>query len=185
MKVTRKRDASRNLAFTALFIHDVAAIPAQELAGMNWYARMADFDTEDDMLLEIEAADKPEIYQEAADLLNGTISQLARVDDVIREHLVKWDFTRLRAVDKAVLRLSVYCLLYRMDIPSEVIIAEANDLADSYGDDHAASYINGMLHHVKEKYRGNPITGASAEDQPAGKQAGAVKPKIKLKKREG
>lgn len=184
MKVTRKRDASRNLAFTALFIHDVAKIPASELARMDWYAKMAEFDTENDTLLEIAPEDRPEIYREAAELMTGAVSQLDRVDEVIKEHLVKWDFSRLRAVDKAVLRLSVYSMLYRMDIPSEVIIAEANDLADSYGDDHASSYVNGMLHRVKEKYRGNPITGPSSEDKPVTKEAGA-KPKFKLKRKEG
>lgn len=100
---------------------------------------------------------RAEIYEFGKELLNGTISNLNKIDEIIDTHLVKWSFNRLHTVDKAILRLSVYSIIYRYDIPAEVTISEANVLSNNYSDENTSNYINGILHKVKQEYRKNAL----------------------------
>jgi N utilization substance protein B len=116
-----------------------------------------------------------DISQFTGCLISGGLSNLPRIDDVITKHLVNWKFDRLHAVDKAILRLSVYSLIYQFDIPAEVTIAEANELAVKYSDENSTNYINGILNNVKKEFRGS----AFLEKKPIARN---IRLKIKRKK---
>ncbi len=80
------------------------------------------------------------------DLLDNTIKKLDLLDEIIRKHLVKWELERLSAVDRNLLRLALYEIIYRPDIPPAVSINEALELAKKYGSTgEAVGFINGGL----------------------------------------
>ncbi len=152
------REMGRELVFLSLYQFDIYPISPADLTSFEWYEIMiGDKDSEEDLLY-IPPNKRREIYDFGAQLLNGTISNLKKIDEIINKHLVKWSFNRLHAVDKAILRLSIYSIIYRFDIPAEVTISEANELSNKYSDENTSNYINGILHRVKQEYRKNILT---------------------------
>jgi N utilization substance protein B len=71
---------------------------------------------------------------------------------MIGERTVGWRFERLALLDRNILRIGVYELLYSEDVPAEVALNEAVELAKSYGTEQARGFINGILDRIwKEK----------------------------------
>ncbi len=151
------RDISRKLAVYALYIYDMGVSDLNEIKSFHWYDEMSRFDDEDGLLEVLPPDYKNFIFNFANELVMGIMSNLDRIDDSIRKYLVNWEFHRLHLIDKAILRLAVYCLIYRFDIPSEVTIYEANELATVYSEDKSYRYINGILHSVKQEFRRNVL----------------------------
>jgi N utilization substance protein B len=92
-----------------------------------------------------------EHYAFAEELINGTIEHVAEIDDVIREHAKNWDFKRIARVDLAILRLAIFEMLHRRDIPPVVSINEAIDLSKTFSTPDAKRFINGILDQFKLK----------------------------------
>lgn len=72
-------------------------------------------------------------------------SKLAEIDQSISENATKWSISRMAKVDISILRLAVYEINYDEDIPTNVAINEAVEIAKKYGGDHSASFVNGIL----------------------------------------
>ncbi|MDO5715058.1 MAG: transcription antitermination factor NusB [Tissierellia bacterium] len=68
-----------------------------------------------------------------------------QIDALIESNLEGWGFHRLAKVDRSILRIAVYEFLYRDDIPEEVSINEAVDIAKAYSSEEAPKFINGIL----------------------------------------
>lgn len=86
-------------------------------------------------------------------LVHGVVEHLHRIDQILSELLEKWTLERLATVDRNILRLSAYELLYlEEDVPPNVAIDEAVEIAKLYGDENSSRFINGVLSKVKEKY---------------------------------
>ena len=92
-----------------------------------------------------------EYYSFAEELVNGAIEHVDEVDEVIREHAKNWDFKRIARVDLAILRLAIYEMLHRRDIPPVVSINEAIDLSKDFSIPEAKRFINGILDQFKLK----------------------------------
>jgi N utilization substance protein B len=82
-------------------------------------------------------------------LVLGAVENIAVVDKMIRRHLKNWDFSRLNLVDLALLRLSVYTLMFQ-DTPPPVVIDEAVNISREFGTDDSYRFINGMLDAVRK-----------------------------------
>ncbi len=150
---TKPRQKARELALITLYIYQITN-NSKELLDFKWFEEFSSF-CEEDKIFEInDEKEKKLIYEVASELIQGVISNLQKIDEVIKKHLVKWSFDRVREIDKAILRLSIYSIIYKYEIPSEVIISEANRLSSLYSEDNAHIYINGMLHKIKEEFRG-------------------------------
>ena len=78
-------------------------------------------------------------------LVHGVIEHLEDIDDYIKKQLKRWDFSRLNRVDLAILRVSVYAILFQNDIPKTVTIDEAIDIAKEFGTDDSYRFVNGVL----------------------------------------
>ncbi len=152
------RELGRELVFLSLYIYDIYPLSLHEISSFEWYENMTQNKNDNEEILFIPEDKRKEVYKFGTELLSGTISNLDRIDEIIKKHLVNWSFNRLHSVDKAILRLSIYSILYRFDIPIEVTISEANELANDYSDDNTSNYINGILHKVKQEYRKNYLT---------------------------
>jgi N utilization substance protein B len=81
-------------------------------------------------------------------LVAGVAAHQAELDALIREHSEHWRLERMVAVDRNLLRLAVYELLYHTDIPAKVVINEAVELAKRYGTDLSGAFVNGVLDHI-------------------------------------
>ncbi|MBS3898061.1 MAG: transcription antitermination factor NusB [Dethiobacter sp.] len=81
----------------------------------------------------------------ARQLAEGTLLHLAEIDNILAKYLVNWEFGRLAAVDRSVLRLATYELLYCADIPTAVSINEALELSKLFNSDESAKFLNGVL----------------------------------------
>jgi len=98
-----------------------------------------------DMLLGDEECGGEEAFARA--LLCGVFDHKANIDRIIDERALGWKLDRLPMVDRNVLRLALYELLYA-DTPPEVVINEAVELAKEYGTENAPAVINGILDRV-------------------------------------
>lgn len=84
-------------------------------------------------------------------LVTGTIENLTKIDETIGAYLENWTMDRLATVDRNLLRLSTYELLFYQDeVPTNVVLDEAIEIAKIYGDEKSSSFINGVLSKVKE-----------------------------------
>jgi len=68
--------------------------------------------------------------------------------EMIKKHLQHWDITRLNRVDLAILRLSVYTLMFQRDIAPSIVIDEAIGISIEFGTDDSFRFINGVLDSV-------------------------------------
>ncbi|AGC69212.1 N utilization substance protein B [Thermoclostridium stercorarium subsp. stercorarium DSM 8532] len=79
------------------------------------------------------------------DVIHGVIDHKEEIDNLIQVHSIGWRLERMPKVDLAIMRLAVYELKYRKDIPVNVSINEAVELAKKYGTDQSKNFINGVL----------------------------------------
>ena len=84
----------------------------------------------------------------AAQLVQGVSENLAQIDKVIGKHSDHWKINRIGKVELAILRLSLFEILHRSDIPLKVAINEAIELAKGFGDESSRSFVNGILDSV-------------------------------------
>jgi N utilization substance protein B len=85
----------------------------------------------------------------AADLVRGVASHSERIDELLSWNLVDWTLDRMPAVDRNILRLGVYELLWLADVPDPVAISEAVNLAQDLSTDNSPSFVNGVLARIK------------------------------------
>lgn len=90
-----------------------------------------------------------EYYAFAEQLIHGTIQNIEEIDGIIREYLRNWEFQRIARIDLAILRLAIYEMLKRRDIPPIVSINEAIDLSKEFSIPDAKRFINGILDQFK------------------------------------
>ena len=88
----------------------------------------------------------------AKTLLDGVLKHLDKIDEIIKEHLVGWDFDRMHLIDKEILRVAIYEILY-YNTPYKIAIDEAVKLSKNFSEDKAKSYINGILDRIAKKYK--------------------------------
>ena len=87
----------------------------------------------------------PPVPEHAVRLVEGVVAHAARIDELIEAHASGWSLDRLPDVDRAVLRMAVYELLWVDDVPDAVVIDEAVELAKALSTDDSPGYVNGVL----------------------------------------
>jgi transcription antitermination protein NusB len=89
-----------------------------------------------------------DVEEFATALVEGVATKQADIDKKIQEASHHWKLERMAKVDRNVLRLAVYELLFREDIPKKVTLNEAIEIAKRYGTEESGSFINGVLDHI-------------------------------------
>lgn len=133
-------------------LYDFFAVPQQLADGNETTAEPAFADTEN-------LGNPREYYAFAEDLITGTLKNIARIDGVISDAAQNWEFSRIARCDLAILRLAIFELLYRTDIPPVVSINEAIDLAKTFSSEDSHRFVNGILDRVK-KHLSRPLRTA-------------------------
>ena len=83
-------------------------------------------------------------------LVTGTIENIDAVDSMIGKHLENWEIKRLNRVDLAVLRMSVFALMFQTDIHPSIVIDEAIDISREFGTDDSYRFVNGVLDSIRK-----------------------------------
>lgn len=133
----RKRTLSRELALQVLYQIDITS-DAYETSLNNFWLEY-----------EEKAKIEEEIKNFSSDLVKGVISNLEAIDKKIMRYAVNWELKRMAVVDRNILRLSCYELMFREDVPAKVSINEAIELAKKYSGVEAGKFINGILDKIK------------------------------------
>jgi N utilization substance protein B len=89
----------------------------------------------------------------AADLVAGVGEHQAEIDDLIRRFAKDWTIDRMPVVDRNLLRIGIYELLQRPDVPTAAVISEAVELARRYSTEESGRFVNGMLGRIAEEVR--------------------------------
>jgi len=87
----------------------------------------------------------------ANELIEGTLENLENIDFLIKKYAKKWDVERILTIDKNILRFAIYEILYRNDIPFQVSINEALEIAKKYSTKESAAFINGILDKIAKE----------------------------------
>jgi N utilization substance protein B len=84
----------------------------------------------------------------AEQLVNGVLEHKKDLDVLIGKYATNWKVSRMQIVDRNILRLGAYELLWLDEVPAKVTVNEAIELAKDFGDDEAAKFVNGILDKV-------------------------------------
>jgi transcription antitermination protein NusB len=99
----------------------------------------------------------------AEELVRGVNEQRAGIDEKIVKYTENWDLPRIAAVDRNILRLAMYEMLYRDDIPPVVSINEAVDIAKKFSTRESGAFVNGILDRLKADLTRPTRTATSAQ----------------------
>jgi len=124
-----KRREAREAALKALFAVDLGKIPLERVLA--------------EVLAEWPLPPPYEAF--ARELAAGALRHRAEADEIIEQLAVDWTVERMAAVDRNILRLAIYEILHRPDIPDSVAVNEAVELAKKYGEEESPKFINGIL----------------------------------------
>ena len=130
----RKRTKARELTLKFLYQIDITKDDWQNALDDFWLTRNV----------------KAEIKNFANILIKGTFDKLDDIDNIIAKRAENWQLRRMAIVDRNVLRLACFELLYLLDIPAKVSINEAINLAKKYGDVDSGKFVNGILDRIKK-----------------------------------
>jgi transcription antitermination protein NusB len=124
------RSKARKRALDILFEADLRGLPTLEL------------------LSERQSVGDMPVQPYAAELVRGVATHIDRIDELISWNLVDWTLERMPVVDRNILRIGVYELLWADDVPDGVAISEAVTLAQDLSTDNSPSFVNGLLARV-------------------------------------
>jgi N utilization substance protein B len=135
--VSGRRRKSRELALQLLYQNDLAGTPPEEM-----FERTEEY---------VDAA--PEVQEYAARLLLGALGRRDELDARLSERSEHWRLGRMPAVDRNLLRLSLYELLYEDETPDAVVIDEAVEIAKKFSTPSSGSFVNGVLDGIRRAER--------------------------------
>jgi N utilization substance protein B len=106
----------------------------------------------EDLRVFFEGLEHPrDYYAFAEELIHGVIGKIEEIDGHIRTLAHNWEFDRIARIDLAILRLAIFEMLHRKDIPPVVSINEAIDLSKHFSTADSKRFINGILDRMKDK----------------------------------
>jgi len=100
------------------------------------------------------------------ELVQGVLAHRPSIDERIQRFSPEWRLERMATVDRNILRISVYELVHRPDIPPSVSINEAVELAKKYGDKDSFRFVNGILGQVARELEGQASPGSRPSEEP-------------------
>ncbi|MGW8375847.1 transcription antitermination factor NusB [Streptomyces sp. ODS28] len=93
---------------------------------------------------------QPPVNEYAVELIEGYAANAPRIDELISQYAVGWTLDRMPVVDRCILRLGAYELIWSEDTPEAVVIDEAVQLAREFSTDESPSFVNGLLARLKD-----------------------------------
>lgn len=131
----RNRTKARECALKILYAVDIRKDPPQECARIFW---------------ENHPTVKAEIKEFCKFLVDGVFKNKESIDSAISKHATNWHIQRMATIDRNVLRLATFELLFAGEIPPKVSINEAIEMAKRYGDKGSGKFVNGVLDKINK-----------------------------------
>ncbi len=131
-----KRRLSRGYALQLLFQYDFTHRDPSEIISEFWQDKKVD----------------KAVSDFANNIFRGTVKNLKQIDNVIKETAEHWVLERMAIVDRNIIRLASYEILFRDDIPPIVSIDEAIEIAKKYSSSESSSFINGILDKISKNH---------------------------------
>ncbi len=129
------RRYGRAVVLSALYQMDIGNESIDKIIELDWVEKEIDQELKDFII----------------DLIKGTSVHLVEIDELIQQYSTHWSNERISPVDKAILRFSIYSLLYRHDIPQKAVIDEAIEISKAYSTEKSYQFINGVLDGIKNR----------------------------------
>jgi transcription antitermination protein NusB len=129
------RRTARERALQALYQLETSEASSDEALDSAWSA--AD-----------QEGKEPDATRFALEAVNGVRENLSGIDKLIQDHSHNWRLDRMSRIDRNILRMGVWELKFRKDIPLKVSINEAVELGKKYGTEESSSFINGLLDRI-------------------------------------
>jgi N utilization substance protein B len=105
----------------------------------------------------------PKVVEYASELVMGTYNQLADIDTHIQSAAREWPLQQMARIDKNILRLAIYEILFNNDVPAKAAINEAVELSKTYGSETSSRFVNGVLGTIFNWAQQQPIPKAESE----------------------
>ncbi|MBB3127563.1 N utilization substance protein B [Paenibacillus rhizosphaerae] len=134
-----KRRLARELVVQCLYQMEMNEATSEEALEMLLEDAAEENDTERTI------TDEAELKEYVLGLVNGIWGSKKAVDDLLENYLKGWQMSRLSKVDRQILRLAAYEMLYRDDVPAKVAVNEAIELAKHFGTEDSGKFVNGVL----------------------------------------
>ncbi|RUT36167.1 transcription antitermination factor NusB [Paenibacillus zeisoli] len=133
-----KRRLAREIAVQSLYQMEMNEVEATEAVTML----LSEAGGENESEVELSDMGTPEFVLE---LVNGVWEKKSEIDVLLGDYLKGWQISRLSRVDRQVLRLAAYEMIYRDDAPAKVVVNEAIELAKHFGTIESGKFVNGVL----------------------------------------
>ena len=131
------RRTARERALQALYQLDMSGGSAEDALNAAWESVASEMPKPDPAAIEF-----------ARDIVSGVVGNLKEIDGLIEEHSHNWRIDRMDRIDRNVLRLAIWELKYRDDIPRTVTLNEAIELGKTFGTEGSSAFVNGLLDRV-------------------------------------
>lgn len=138
----RKRTRAREYSLQVLYRMDITT-DNYEVSLNNFWQSNAEHQIEE------------EVKNFTSELIKGVAENLETIDAEIARYAANWQLKRMAVVDRNILRLGCFELMFREDIPPKVTINEAVELAKKYSDHEAAKFVNGILDKIHSEKKIN------------------------------
>ena len=168
-----KRRRAREMAMQMLYQHELGGSALSEIFSsfdVEGYLR----ETESESLPGTSATSDAESLKQAGRsfryarrLVRGTLEHAAAIDQRIRQHAENWRLERMPSIDRNILRLAIYEMLYEAGVPKVVIVDEAIELAKKFGSENSGRFVNGLLDGVLRTARCERASGAPDRESEA------------------
>lgn len=134
-----KRRLAREIAIQSLYHMEMNEVDALEAVMMLLMEAAGDNESE------VKLSDESATRDFVLEMVNGTWGQKEAIDGLLSDYLKGWQVSRLSKVDRQVLRLAVYEMIFRDDVPGKVAVNEAIELAKHFGTIESGKFVNGVL----------------------------------------
>ncbi|APR99528.1 transcription antitermination factor NusB [Pajaroellobacter abortibovis] len=129
------RHSGRQAALQILFQIDASELNLEQVISLFWHHFESD----------------PEGRSYAEQAVRGTQQALQEIDQIIQEASIHWKVVRMGRVDRNILRLGTWELMYSTQVPHAVVLNEAIELAKTFGTEESGAFVNGVLNQIAER----------------------------------
>jgi N utilization substance protein B len=136
------RRQARRIALQVLYEHDTAHHDVEAVLQRHVDLRRLD----------------PRVAEFARELVHGVLAHLDEIDGEIQGAAQEWPLSQMARIDKNILRLAIYEILFNNAVPAKAAINEAVELAKTFGSDASSRFVNGVLGTIFSRAQGTPAS---------------------------
>ena len=142
------RRKSRIIAFQALYSWDVSKESVDDILSFSWLQK--DSEIKEGVEHNLSESEKEE-QTVASFIITGTIDHINEIDELIKKHLTSnWSMERVNKVSLAILRTSIYEMLYQQGSEAKIVIDEAVNITKDYGPEDSYKFVNAVLDKIRK-----------------------------------